>query len=290
MNRFAARLLTPGLLLTFTLYGCSAKRSPVEQVKLSGGTVAIDRKSPDQAVIGVNLAKADLTDDWLEHLEGFTKLRSLNLAQTNVTDAGLEHLKGLTQLQSLDLRETKVDDAGLERLQGFVELQALDLTQTNVSDAGLDRLKGLPRLQSLNLARCACQRRGVGASPRVEPTHGFAPCLHPYYGRWTDLLPRVAGHSLRGSAPIAGTGGNQDQRRGTGTPRRFDQSSIPVLVQHHDNRRRAGAPQDIDQPSSAGPGKNQRHRSRHENPSKGVAELPHPALNFRILSIFSGLS
>ena len=141
MNRIAASVLTPGLLLAFTLCGCAAKLTAVDEVKQVAGKVTVDENSPDKTVIGVNLLKTDVTDAWLEHLQGLPQLQSLNLTQTQIGDAGLKRLQGLTQLQSLELRETNLSDAGLEYLQALPELQSLNLWGTNVSDAGLERIR-----------------------------------------------------------------------------------------------------------------------------------------------------
>ena len=121
MNRIAASLATFGLLLGFALGGCSTKPNEITVIEEFGGRVTIDRKSPDRAVISVDLRKSNVTDAGLAYLEGFAKLQSLNLTETQVTDAGLVHLQGLTQLQSLDLRETSV--TSVKHLQGLTQLQ-----------------------------------------------------------------------------------------------------------------------------------------------------------------------
>ena len=130
---------TLGLLLTFALWGCSVKPGALAEIDKLGGKVTIDKKSPDKAVISVDLKLSDVTDTGLENLKEFTKLQSLNLTGTKVSDAGLEHLKGLTQLQSLYLRETKVTD--VERLKGLSQLQELNLWGTQVNDARLESWK-----------------------------------------------------------------------------------------------------------------------------------------------------
>ena len=166
MNRIAARLLMPSLLVAFTLCGCSAKRSAepaqtavqadqseaIAQIEKLGGKVVIDGQSPDKPVISVDFNNSHVTDAALSHLAGLTKLRVLDLSWTEVTSAGLAHLKRLTKLQSLNLTSTKITDAGLVRLAALPALESLNLTGTQVTDAGLEYLKDLPKLRSLNLS------------------------------------------------------------------------------------------------------------------------------------------
>src|SRR5208283_1397106 len=109
MNRNVATMLL-GMMLISTLWGCSGKPTTVDEIKQIGGKVTLDESGPDKSVVGVNLFKVDLTDPWLEHLEGLTRLESLNLTQTETGDAGLRHLQGLTHLQSLELRDTRITD------------------------------------------------------------------------------------------------------------------------------------------------------------------------------------
>jgi hypothetical protein len=54
----------------------------------------------------------NVTDDWLQHLHGITKLLFLDLSGTRVTDAGIRHLLGLKGFRYLDLRNTRVTSQG----------------------------------------------------------------------------------------------------------------------------------------------------------------------------------
>jgi len=65
----------------------------------------------------VDLADTQATDDDLEKLWAFWRLKKLSLSGTHITDGGLETLKGLPQLRSLKLAHTKVTDDGVKKLQ-----------------------------------------------------------------------------------------------------------------------------------------------------------------------------
>ena len=104
----------------------------ITEIKKLGGKVTVDKSSPGEPVISVDLQNRPfigprVTDAGLVHLKGLTTLRTLNLSKAYITDAGLENLKGLSQLESLTLRGTQVTDTGLAVLKGLANLQSLDL-------------------------------------------------------------------------------------------------------------------------------------------------------------------
>jgi Leucine-rich repeat (LRR) protein len=129
------------VVFLLALTGCEsqAEKDAVAAIRGIGGTV--DRGLLGGPVISVTLTHLEVTDDWLEHLEGLPNLRSLGIAYTQVADAGLVHLKGLTELEHLDLRATQVTDAGLEHLKGLTKLKNLYLHDTKVSSEGWKNLK-----------------------------------------------------------------------------------------------------------------------------------------------------
>jgi len=140
--------LVPALSLTFARVAAGLETEATQEqakaiayITRAGGKVTIDEKSPDKAVI------------------------SVDLTQTNVTDAGLANLRGLSQLQSLDLAGTKVSDAGLEQLKALTKLTRLWLQHTKVSDAGLVHLKGLSKLKTRHY--CALKDDGFCAYLRA---------------------------------------------------------------------------------------------------------------------------
>jgi Leucine-rich repeat (LRR) protein len=129
----------------------SKEATIVAEIKRLGGKVTYDENSPDQPVIGVDLSRSHLTDDWLGHLQQLSSLRSLDLWNTRVSDVGLQHLEGLSNLQTLYLGATDVTDAGLKHLKGLTNLRSLDLGRNpQLTVAGLENLKRLPNLRSLN--------------------------------------------------------------------------------------------------------------------------------------------
>ena len=64
------------------------------------------------AVVVLQMANPDVTDDTLDYLSGMAQLRELDLNDTAVTDAGLAKLARLGTLQSLRLKDTAITDAG----------------------------------------------------------------------------------------------------------------------------------------------------------------------------------
>jgi hypothetical protein len=135
------------------------ERAVAEIVKL-GGKVKIDEKSPDKAVVEVDLLNAKDVDAGLGLLKSFARLQSLDLGP-NVTDAGLENIKYLTSLTYLSLINAKVTDAGMEHLRGLTQLQSLNLYGVQVTDAGLGCLRDLPQLRTLVLTRTQLTDAGL---------------------------------------------------------------------------------------------------------------------------------
>jgi outer membrane protein assembly factor BamB/uncharacterized protein YjbI with pentapeptide repeats len=122
----------------------TSQADAVAAIKKLRGRVTLDKTSGE--VVGVSLARTQVTDAGLVHLQGMTSLTGLSLVGTQITDAGLEQLKGRTSLTSLDLRGTQITDAGLVHLKGLTRLETLFLTHTQITDAGLAEIKAaLPK-------------------------------------------------------------------------------------------------------------------------------------------------
>jgi len=110
---------------------------------------------------GEGLSYRQITDEYLQYIEGMTNLKSLVLHGTQVTDHGLVHLGGLTNLRTLTLSHTQVTDAGLAQLKELASLTTLLLDHTQVTDAGLVHLRGLENLQRLDLGNTRVTDDGV---------------------------------------------------------------------------------------------------------------------------------
>jgi hypothetical protein len=88
------------------------------------------------AIVVLQMANPDVTDDTLDNLDGMTKLRELDLNDTKVTDAGLAKLARVPTLETLRLKGTAITDAGFrERLMPLDKLRELDLRGTKVTGA-----------------------------------------------------------------------------------------------------------------------------------------------------------
>jgi Leucine-rich repeat (LRR) protein len=143
-------------------YGNAVAINAIEQL---GGNVGMRPRTPQwlqhreygdwtqllDDVVSVQIAFAEITDDWLPHLEGLSSLEELELSRTPISDAGLVHLKGFKNLQVLKLDHTLVTDAGMAHLSGVTNLESLSLAGTQVGDAGLGYLSRLHNLRRLEL-------------------------------------------------------------------------------------------------------------------------------------------
>jgi hypothetical protein len=113
----------------------------VAAIKKLGGTVTIDKKSPNKTIIGVDLSRTKVTDNGLIEVFELFKLRNLYLVGTEITDYGLENLRGLAHLRHLNLDGTKVTDEGMIELSELLKLQNLNLSSTKITDNGMGHLE-----------------------------------------------------------------------------------------------------------------------------------------------------
>jgi len=101
-----------------------------------GKDYAILESKPNMVVL--QIANPDVTDDTLEYLRGFQKLRELDLNDTKVTDGGLPIIAELPALRELRMRGTKITDEGFHKfLSGKESLTKLDMRGTSVASKSL---------------------------------------------------------------------------------------------------------------------------------------------------------
>ena len=72
----------------------------------------------------LDLADSDLTDNGMEYIAKFTKLKKLSLFYCNISNIGLRHLAHLKSLEELNLDSRDVGDQGLSYLSGLPNLRA----------------------------------------------------------------------------------------------------------------------------------------------------------------------
>jgi hypothetical protein len=86
-----------------------------------------------RAVVVLQMANPDVTDETLNYLRGMDRLRELDLNDTQMTDEGLTVVAGLPRLEELRLARTKISDEGFRKhLEAKESLLKLDLTGTKV--------------------------------------------------------------------------------------------------------------------------------------------------------------
>src|SRR3972149_5400709 len=105
MNRIICIILALSLIF---ITSCSSKANhkqidAIKEIEKIGGKVTIDKNNPEKSIICINLQGTNLTDEKMEYLHEFTKLKELNINDTKVTNYGLKHIKGINSLQVLSL-------------------------------------------------------------------------------------------------------------------------------------------------------------------------------------------
>ncbi len=84
-----------------------------------------------------------ISDDGLQALQAFPRLKILNLSSCGITSRGLESIQGMDRLEQLDLSYcNRLNDAGLKALSGLQALNKLNLRGcVKVTHAGIARLR-----------------------------------------------------------------------------------------------------------------------------------------------------
>jgi len=108
-------------LLVLAADGWADEDTAVKEIERLGGDVERDvkrdEKRPSKPVVGVQLARRQITDANLKLLKEFKNLRGLVLNGASITDAGLKEIKDITTLEGLYLDSTKLTDTGLKRFR-----------------------------------------------------------------------------------------------------------------------------------------------------------------------------
>lgn len=108
-----------GLTVTVPLMGDEAKSPTAEEKKSvalfseKGSVIFIDGEYQVTQILGGR----EVTNEDLQHLRAFKKLKSLSLSNAKINDAGLETLKTLSQLQSLNLPAGAISDQSHQALK-----------------------------------------------------------------------------------------------------------------------------------------------------------------------------
>jgi hypothetical protein len=101
---------------------------------------ALLREKTDATV--VQMANLDVTDETIELLQEFKKLRELDLNGSQLTDTGLAKVAALPALEILRIRATRVSDEGFQRyLFPKPTLHELDARETAISPKSLREWK-----------------------------------------------------------------------------------------------------------------------------------------------------
>src|SRR5262245_61923234 len=92
--------------------------------------------------VQLQMANADVTDQTLELIKRFERLKVLDLNNTQVTDKGLKVIAGLPVLETIYLERTAITDAGAkENLLNHPTLRVFWLRSTKVTPEMADEIK-----------------------------------------------------------------------------------------------------------------------------------------------------
>ncbi len=127
-------------------------------------------KSSLDTLTYLDLSETLISNDGLNHITPFTKLKTLSLWNGSMDDAGLVALTGLQDLEDLDLQGcTNLTSGCIEHLLKLEKLQVLNLSETVLDDAGLLQLNALKQLKQLKVGRTSVTDDGIAELQKNLP-------------------------------------------------------------------------------------------------------------------------
>lgn len=111
---------------------------------------------------GKRLENKNRTDEALQHLHCFPKLRVLLLQETQVTDASMKYIGEMTELESIYMWDAaEVSDDGVRHLANLKKLHQIHLSTSRITDDSLAVFAKLPLLEDLSLQFNHFTDRGI---------------------------------------------------------------------------------------------------------------------------------
>jgi hypothetical protein len=112
-------------------------------------------------VENLQLGGTKITDQGLETLARFKRLKHLALVTPRVTGDGLRHLQNLDGLEGVVIHQANISDQGFAHVQGMTQLKRFVITHPCTTDAGLAHLTRLTNLETLYVAGPKISDTGV---------------------------------------------------------------------------------------------------------------------------------
>ena len=186
MRQSVATVLIPGYPPVIFRYDSTQPDRPVYAIECHSKLISDEQVRrllhTAPALLQLNLANTDISDNALCDLNCVPGLCGVNLAGTRVGNLGLRRLARLRNLTGLNLDGTEVTDDGLRLLADARTLHKLSLRHTAVTDAGLEWLGGLDGLRELRLENTSVTGKGVGRLKSKQPDMAIP-------GQWDQIEP-----------------------------------------------------------------------------------------------------
>jgi hypothetical protein len=109
------------------------------------------------------------TAAFLPHLKQYADVEDLDLGCIPLSDDDLQHLVGFRKLRKLHIPSSLVTDAGAAMLTALKELRDLNLSKTRITDTALSSLKKLPKIRYLYLWDIPISERALKQFKKARP-------------------------------------------------------------------------------------------------------------------------
>jgi len=126
---------------------------------------------------GTRKENHNLSDEALQYLVGFPRLRILLLSDTQASDSSMRHLAQLKRLERLYMWDAvNVGDAGVAHLSTLRRLRYIHLTTSQITDKSLEAFARMPMLEGLCLQFNRFSDQGLKHLSRMDKLENLWVC------------------------------------------------------------------------------------------------------------------
>lgn len=133
-------LLVVGAWTTWWSNGVRKQREAVAWVERNGGNVVYECDIHTAETSGIGVKWLASWSAWIGK-DCVSNIAGIELHHTQITDDELEKLKTFKKLRFLNISDSRITDAGVEHLTSWKSLEELFIFRTNITDIGAIHLK-----------------------------------------------------------------------------------------------------------------------------------------------------
>lgn len=140
-------------------------------LRISGaGFEAFTSKYANSPLKHINVSNTNFGSNGFEHIDGMKSLESFAAGTSDSSDQKIQGLKNFRKLKELLLQGNQISDQGLKFLTSLDDLEHLDIGDANfVSDFTLEKISKQKALKRVRVENTSCTLAGVQAFKKARP-------------------------------------------------------------------------------------------------------------------------